>query len=79
MQVSTEIRNSSTLFNKLMCLAEKDVSNHPIIINEDKTKLYVEGFLQGIDVMFYLMQELGMSDAAIHEMTRRTKNYLAAF
>ncbi len=79
MLVSNEIRNNLRLYNKLMSLSEKDASKVPIIINNDKTKLYAEGVLQGIDVMFYLMQELGMSDGALHEMIRRTKGYFEAF
>lgn len=79
MRVSTEIRNNPALFNKLMKLAEQDSAKFPIVINPDKPKLYAEGVLQGIDVVFYLMEDLGMSHAAINEMMRLTKAYFDAF
>ena len=79
MRISKELRDNHYLLKKLMNLAEQDVSKIPIVTNSDKPKAYAYGVLQGIDVMFYLLQEMGMSDAAIHDLSRRVKGYFEAF
>ena len=79
MLVSKEIRNNDTLYRKLMNLSDGDTAKFPIITSDDKIKVYAAGFLQGVDVMFYLLQEMGMSNAAIHNLIERTKAYIDAF
>ena len=78
--VSKEIKNNDNLYRKLMNLSEQDTSKFTIIIPEDKTKVYAAGFLQGVDVMFYLLNhELGLTDHATHQIIKILKNYIDGF
>ena len=78
--VSKEIRNNDNLYRKLLNLSDGDTSKFPIITQDDKIKVYAAGFLQGVDVMFYLLtHELGLTDHAAHEMIKQLKRYIDGF